>query len=1604
LDSSSLNKERTVRLFQYLKELSLLKAPLVLDLQQYENTLWIGDIPNEPECLSPVNNTGVKEKWMEVKKPIFPVFPKPPESLIPWLNTANKIENTKNIPRLEDAIPNPDYKDEESNEKQNLILKDHPEITKGFDNYLKNKWQPWQNEYIRVERIQDVYEKLFTIYQKQKKLGEQFELVIAIGLLNWQTANGNKVHRHLVTVSCSFQFDSNNGVIRVIPSPEGIKPEIEQDMLELEDRLDNNAMAPIKEKIDTLYEDLWNKELIDSILRSFVQSASANGYYAENEIHGVRNATKDPAVSFSPTLILRKRNEKGFQQACNIVIENTLNGSMVIPQGIARIFNEIDDFQQGELKSTSLIGDINDSEIYFPLEANDEQQRIISNLETRNGVLVQGPPGTGKSHTIANLTSHLLASGKRVLITSQTPRALKVLKEKIPTELQALCVSLLGADSKSFKDLESVVQVISNKRDSWNPDITTKKIDELFSTLKTRKENDALLKQQLRTIREKETYEHNFFGGLYKGTAQAIADKLNSERTKYNWLLDRVEMSTPLPLTNSDALDLIALLDELDKDIREQIQLSLPPKDLLYDESVFKNLVETETQLNDQIQQFDHSIVDGLDSFQNIPKGKRSVMKENLQNLRLYLLSIDGINEDWVCKAKQDLLGGKFRPWEVFYEQAMNLIDSIKELALKHNLAEISGQGSVTLTQLQADVTLLKHHIAGGNGLGVPLLRPKVVKDAWYIIKDVRIDGRKCDLLETISLLEEVIRVDATIKKVEQIISEQLNVNIEATTSRSMKTVYLQDILEPFSILFKTKFLIEKLTETDQEKVVVSVNSLSTRSVSILISQLEFIALKENLDGIEQSFLHLINNIEASIETISAHPIVSNLIQAIKDREFSGYISACSAISSLDEFTEKFDRCETYIQKLKKVMPNLYNQLTHQFDYEEYLEKFKHFEEAVQWVKVDNWFNDFSIASESKLKKELEENNKLIKQLTSELGALKAWYSTLSTLTEGQRQHLLAWTTSMRKVGKGTGKNAPIHLRDAQYHMSYCRDAIPAWIMPLYRIFETFEIRPNLFDVVIIDEASQSGPEAVILQYIAKKLIVVGDDKQISPEYVGIKRDEIQFLRKQYLYDFKLADLLDIENSFFDLANVLFGGRITLREHFRCMPEIIQFSNRISYSHTPLIPLREYPPNRLEPIKTRHIPTGYREGSGQKVFNRPEAEAVVEEIKACIESPLYKGKTMGVISLQNEGQAQLIEQKLLQEIGPEEMEKRNLICGDAYAFQGDERDIIFISMVAAPGETAMRALATEKDKRRFNVAVSRAKDQLWLFHTPTVNDIRNKECMRYQLISYCENPEKEIYSINREKCESDFERAVYDQIAVKGYRIIPQYEVAGYRIDLVVEGEKGRIAVECDGDQWHGPDRYDYDMNRQRILERCGWKFWRVRGSEYYYNPEKALDSLWETLKQYQIKPAGVIDQHRPTKTMTISLTRNTEHQEHSKIKADLNLKPQETLHAVLTVGEQSFTRTTVPTKEEASLPKLEPDSVQITVNIAEVGLKTYLTNLGYEIIDKRDKGGAFWLVGNTEITELISRLKEQSIYFSYAPNGSTSTNRRPGWYTTFQG
>src|SRR6185437_1069418 len=107
-------------------------------------------------------------------------------------------------------------------------------------------------------------------------------------------------------------------------------------------------------------------------------------------------------------------------------------------------------------------------------------------------------------------------------------------------------------------------------------------------------------------------------------------------------------------------------------------------------------------------------------------------------------------------------------------------------------------------------------------------------------------------------------------------------------------------------------------------------------------------------------------------------------------------------------------------------------------------------------------------------------------------------------------------------------------------------------------------------------------------------------------------------------------------------------------------------------------------------------------------------------------------------------------------------------------------------------------------------------------------------------------------------CQSEFERTVFMALIERGYRVIPQVGSVGISIDMVVEGESGRrLAIECDGDLYHGPERWADDMRRQRILERVGWTFWRCFGSNYSLDRAGVLDDLFQTLERMDIKPVG---------------------------------------------------------------------------------------------------------------------------------------------------
>jgi len=94
-----------------------------------------------------------------------------------------------------------------------------------------------------------------------------------------------------------------------------------------------------------------------------------------------------------------------------------------------------------------------------------------------------------------------------------------------------------------------------------------------------------------------------------------------------------------------------------------------------------------------------------------------------------------------------------------------------------------------------------------------------------------------------------------------------------------------------------------------------------------------------------------------------------------------------------------------------------------------------------------------------------------------------------------------------------------------------------------------------------------------------------------------------------------------------------------------------------------------------------------------------------------------------------------------------------------------------------------------------------------------------------------------------------------------GYRVVPQVKAASFRIDMVVEGgNDSRLAIECDGDEFHGPDRWKADMQRQRVLERADWTFWHCFASTWSLRKDEVLNELLDRLMTMGIEPLGTVE------------------------------------------------------------------------------------------------------------------------------------------------
>ena len=1479
-------------LFQFLKGFQNLKTKRKYDVKSYEKVLWFYEIPKEKECFSIARKISSQQsnkdfenfnKWIEIKKPKRTPCPKPPKEIICWLQSDN-LENPDKAPLLFTTIIKNLHTTLEKNineeENTKLVLKDYPEIQKIFTNYLNQKWTPWAEEEKRLKPILKVYNDLYGIYRKNKNLAEVYQIVLGLGFLSSKNQQGRDIKRHIVTTPLSMDFDSVRGTITIGPCKEqDVELCLEMDMLKETEKPKN--YHTINSQLSDLSNDFWIEESFYNHLKSWLNNYDPNGQFIKN--FEKPETGHYATLNVCPAIILRKRNERDFLKFYDSVLEDIkqktdkdLSLKNEFPC-LKNLTEEKKDFSDRIEKNKTDGGKLSEKH-YFPLPANEEQKKIIEKITYNNQVVVQGPPGTGKTHSIANLICHFLAKGQRILVTSQTVRALKVLKDKLPEEIKPLCVEILGRDQKSFQALKKSFEIINSKHQSWDKEKHFKKIDILETKDDDLKGKLATIKSRLLEIQKSQSKKYEKLFDFWTGTPASIARFVREEEERFKWIKDFFNLTSynkECPVLNNEMkvfVDLVKKTKPINDSILEE---SIEWTNLVSGLQDFEQKIQKEKDTKIVLEKYKNSIdLNRSKNYENLKTEDLIKLQQLINSLCLNIENLLNRKEKWISQALNNCLADKDREWRYLYEETNKILDenlyAFKEAA---KISDIKLGPDVPKTDFEL-IKLLKEFFEQyklSDKIRWGLFAPTVVKK----LKQIKIDRKPISSYKEVRQFKTYIDAKRAFEKINNGWTNQ-GINTKNTQKRLFVRDYhiFKDYCEPLN-----DCLLAHKTVEDVKKI------LHQNNISQPFWNPDFIKEeKEIIDFTvaQKTITTLTADFEKSISYLKPYEnqknsIPEKLIIAIKNRSFEQYKQA---FIQMDDFKNQKKDFDELCRIKKKLNNQFYLTIKKEYDNPLWETRLQSFEKAWGWQRADLWIkeqiNEESSQTLSEEKKNLIEEQK---QNMESLASQKAWDSCLSDITDEELSSLRGLIQSITRIGKGTGKAASRHRKTAKKRMEECKTAIPAWIMPLYRVVENINPNTKLFDVAIIDEASQTGPDGFLINYLAKKIIVVGDKEQISPDNVGVREEDVELLKKKWLSGIKHSDYIGRDYSYYDYCEIFWTkSHIQLREHFRCMPEIIQFSNQISYTGIPLIPLRQYGSSRLTPLKKTFVPDAIsRIGNSQYPQNKKEAQAIVQQIKTYIQDPKYKGKTFGIISLQGKAQVKIIEQEL-EIIDKVEMEKRAIQVGDAYDFQGDERDVIFLSLAIAKDWSAS-ARTKESDKRRYNVAASRAKDQIYLFHSVEINDLSNKEDYRKKLLNHFLKkpkdftvwPIKELNALYKkiketksksfqnapDPFDSWFEARVFYKIAMRNYHVIPQYKQAGFFIDMVIIGSKARLAVECDGDYWHSKDNEEQDLNRQDKLERCGWTFWRIRESAFNRNPEEALKPLWDKLKKMQIYPLG---------------------------------------------------------------------------------------------------------------------------------------------------
>lgn len=490
---------------------------------------------------------------------------------------------------------------------------------------------------------------------------------------------------------------------------------------------------------------------------------------------------------------------------------------------------------------------------------------------------------------------------------------------------------------------------------------------------------------------------------------------------------------------------------------------------------------------------------------------------------------------------------------------------------------------------------------------------------------------------------------------------------------------------------------------------------------------------------------------------------------------------------------------------------------------------------------------------------------------------------------------------TLQKIIK-KGKRFPVNSFDE------VKKAFPCILAEIRDYSEYIPMNPDLFDLVIIDEASQvSIAQAFPALIRGKKVAIFGDKKQfgnvksiqakreINNEYKNSIENRFKETISNESDKLERLNYIDVKNSVLDLFEFINNYEIQLSKYFRGYREIISFSNRYFYNNSlQVMKIRERPIQEVLKFSEVAHDELIEDHKNTNIPEIKKITEILEEIRESNEEP-----SVGIITPFRNQQKLLNRELRRHKYSDYFFEDLDLKIMTFDSCQGEERDLIFYSMVANHNEDKLWAIfpskipENEEDIRsnlrlqRLNVGFSRAKETMHFILSKQVEDLSCgsvKTALKHYRNEMERAKEEKGVSAVDEKSEmepkvlnwfygTEFYKKNSDNIELKPQfelgsylkQMDPDYNHPEYVVDFLMvftkdSGEKDKIIIEYDGLKEHfenidNVNEFNYqdyykeeDIYRQKVLEGYGYKFLRFNKFNLGDNPVKTINDQIEEI------------------------------------------------------------------------------------------------------------------------------------------------------------